>query len=128
MKALTTDWADGSHTFLLRVGEIEELQDKCGDVGPAVIFQRLQSGAWKAQDVRETIRLGLIGGGMAPAKALKMVQRYVDERPGMENVHPAAAIIGAWLFGLAEVQPDLSEGIEPDPEPEAPADASTSMS
>lgn len=35
-------------------------------------------GDWRTDDVRETLRLGLIGGGETPTNASVMVARYVD--------------------------------------------------
>ena len=56
-------------------------------------------------DLRETIRLGLIGGGMDPLDALVLVKRYVDDRPLMENVLPAWRILSAALMGPEDDAP-----------------------
>lgn len=94
------DWADGTHVFnVAPLGQILELQDKC-DAGPAEIADRLRNGKWRANDVRETLRLGLIGGGMDPVNALTLVRRYVDERPWKENVHVALVVMLAALVGV----------------------------
>ena len=53
-------------------------------------------GDWRVEDVRETIRLGLIGAGMTPTDAFGMVTRYVDDlqhSPLVDNVGIAAAIL-----------------------------------
>jgi len=107
---ITLDWADGTYTFRLAWGELEELQEQC-DAGPYVIFDRLQTRQWRIQDISNVIRLGLIGGGMEPVKALKLVRRYVEARPPMENVIYASGILSAGLMGA----PD-----EPPGEPKAP--------
>lgn len=106
---VTFDWADGTYTFALPIGQMVELQEAC-DAGPAWIKARLESETWKVQDVRDTIRLGLIGGGMIPANALKLVRRYVDGRPLLESVPVAHVIIGAALVGVADEPPKKSEG------------------
>jgi hypothetical protein len=46
------------------------------------------------------LRLGLIGAGMIPDRALTLVQRYVDDRPWSENVLPAQAVIIAAMIGV----------------------------
>ena len=97
-----------TYRFHVRVGELRELQDKC-DAGPAVVYQRLVSGLWRLEDLRETIRLGLIGGGMAPTDAAKLVKNYVDARPLAESVPVATAILGALLVGVEEVMKDKPE-------------------
>ena len=72
---VTLDFGDGAHTFRLRLGELRELQDKT-DCGPELLLMRMQAKAWRVDDVRETLRLGLIGGGMKPIEALKLINRY----------------------------------------------------
>lgn len=107
---ITMDWADGTYTFRLAWAELAELQEQC-DAGPFVILDRLQTRQWRIQDVSNVIRLGLIGGGMEPVKALKLVRSYVEARPPMENVIYASGILSAGLMGA----PD-----EPPGEPKAP--------
>jgi hypothetical protein len=97
-------WGDGEHKFRLSIKYLRELQDKC-KAGPAMLFTRLQTGQWMVDDIRETIRLGLIGGGMPSVEALVLTVRYVDDRPLMENVGMAIEIIGAALVGVPEDQP-----------------------
>lgn len=99
------DWADGTHSFRLPWGQLAELQEKC-DAGPYVILQRLHNGTWRIEDIANVIRLGLIGGGMTPADALKKTRSYVEARPPMENVVPAQAILGIALMGA----PDEASG------------------
>ncbi|XHE12395.1 gene transfer agent family protein [Agrobacterium deltaense] len=98
---VTFDWADGAHSFRLAWGQLAELQEKC-DAGPYVVLQRLHSGAWRIEDISNIIRLGLVGGGMEPAQALKLVRRYVEARPPMENLIPAQVILSAALTGAPE--------------------------
>lgn len=101
------DFGDGEHPFRLGVmTELRELQDLCG-AGPMVIYRRLTEGEWKVPDVRETIRLGLIGGGMSAPEALKLVRRYVesDSTALAELVPTAAVILAACLFGVAKEPP-----------------------
>lgn len=62
------EWADGTYPFCLPLAQLEELQSHC-DAGPMVIAGRLEAGSWKVGDVYHTLRLGLIGGGMAPVDA-----------------------------------------------------------
>jgi hypothetical protein len=99
--SITLAWADGEYLFRLPIGQLRELQEKC-DAGPMVIYRRLSNGEWKVDDVRETLRLGLIGGGMKPVEALLLVKRYVDDRPWAENVLPATAVILAAVLGAPD--------------------------
>lgn len=98
---VTLEWADGDYPFALKWGQLVELQEKT-DAGPYFLLSRLHDGNWRVGDIREVIRLGLIGGGMEPIKALGMVKRYVEDRPPMENLTTAQAILGVAVMGVPE--------------------------
>lgn len=92
-------WAGGEDQFCLsKVGLILDLEDKC-KAGIGVIAGRLESGAYGINEVRETIRLGLIGGGKTPDQAMSAVRNHVDENPLSHSVLLAYAIVRAVLFG-----------------------------
>jgi hypothetical protein len=93
----TFEWADGEYKFRLSIGQLRELQDKTG-VGPYALLSRVIDGTWKVDDLREVIRLGLIGGGLEPLKALSLVKNYVEGRPLMESLTPVKVILAAALF------------------------------
>ena len=99
--SLTLDWADGTFVFRLAWGELEKLQEAC-DAGPYVVLGRLHDGTWRIGDIASVIRLGLIGGGLAPVEALKKVRSYVEDRPPMENLMFAQAIRSAAVVGAPE--------------------------
>jgi hypothetical protein len=97
-------WANGEDQFCLaKVGLILDLEEKC-KAPFAVIMARLESGAWGLNDVRETIRLGLIGGGMNPEKAMAAVKNHVDENPkGLaHSVLVAYEVVRAVMFGIPD--------------------------
>lgn len=99
--SITLDFADGSYKFRLAWGQLAELQEKC-DAGPYVVFERLNNRSWRINDIRETIRIGLIGGGTTPSQALTLVRRYVEERPPLESLPFAQAILSVALIGAPE--------------------------
>ncbi len=94
-------WADGNYTFRLGWGEIEALQEAC-DAGPWVILERLANKTCLIGDIAHVIRQGLIGGGMVPTDATKLVQRYVEQRPASENLIYAMSILQVGLHGSPE--------------------------
>src|SRR5262245_52043331 len=103
-------WGDGEHTFnVAKLRCVLELEEKC-EAGFAEIYTRLSQQRWKFNDVRETLRLGLIGAGTPPDEALKLVNRYCDERPFAESVLPAQAVIIAAMVGV--IGDDLSKKAE----------------
>lgn len=99
--SIALDWGDGAYQFALYWKQIGELQEKC-DAGPHVILTRLIAGNWRIEDISNVIRLGLIGGGMEPIPALKLVRNYVEGRPPMENLLHAQAILSAGLMGAPD--------------------------
>lgn len=103
------EWADNTYDFCLRAGELRDLQEKV-DAGPAFVLDRLREGTWLVDDVVETIRLGLIGGGMTPESARRVVNRYVVNRPLLENVGVASTILMASLVGSEDEPPKKVEG------------------
>lgn len=99
--SVALDWADGTYQFRLAWAQIGELQEKC-NAGPFEILRRLSAGTWRVEDISNVLRLGLIGGGMEPIKALKLVRSYVEDRPPMENLLHAQAVISAGLMGAPD--------------------------
>lgn len=99
--SIDLDFADGTYHFRLAWGELGKLQEAC-DAGPYVVLDRLMSGRWRVSDISETIRLGLIGGGQEPAKALKLMRDYVQERPPLESLVLAQRVLGAAVVGTPE--------------------------
>lgn len=126
---VTLEWADGHYTFALKAKQIEELQRKCAipalgvSGGLGAIGQRLFSGEWFYADISETIRMGIIGGGVAPVRANELIATYVDGCPLCPDNDPsgplrtAQAIIGAAFYGLDEIEPSGEPG-----EPQAGTD------
>lgn len=113
--AIELQWGDGTYTFRLGLGEIEEMERK-RDLGIFQIVTRLspEIRQCKLSDITEVIRLGLIGGGMVPVEALVKVQRYAEERPIDENRDVAYAIALAGLMRLHSNEVEKASG-----EPEA---------
>lgn len=92
-------FGDGYHDFQLDIPRLEELQEKT-DLGPEALFRRVSGADWRTEHLKEVIRLGLIGGGMSPEPAFKLVERYVVAgnliacKP-VANEILAAALLGA---------------------------------
>lgn len=99
--SIELDWGDGTYRFRLAWGELVKIQEAC-DAGPYVVLQRLANDTWMLNDIREVIRWGLIGGGIEPSSALKLIRSFVEGRPPVENVIFANAILSAALVGAPE--------------------------
>ena len=107
--SVSLPFADGTKTFRLAWGELIKLQEAT-DAGPFVVYRRLMSGQWKMGDISNTIRLGLIGGGLEPDKALSFVRDYVESRPPMESLALAQGVLGIALQGAPDEKPGELEG------------------
>ena len=78
---VTLEWADDAYLFALKAKQIEELEHICGEgIGRicARVFGRVD---YSYKHLRETIRLGLIGGGTDAVTAKRLVEAYVDGAP-----------------------------------------------
>lgn len=104
---------DAFYPLCLRIKELRVLQTAL-NAGPSAILTRLQSGEWLVDDIIQTIRLGLIGGGMDHRQADKLVEDYVcNLGPLLQYQLPAIKVILAALVGDAEDQPDAGEPVAP---------------
>lgn len=94
------EWADGTYKFRLGIGECRELQEKT-DCGPYELLRRVDAGTWRVDELIEVIRCGLIGGGMKPTEALRLVKRYCGP-PFAPSISPARVILQAALIGAPD--------------------------
>ena len=143
---ITLAWGDEDRTFRLGIGEWEKVQEKC-DAGPAEILARLAPifsateaglslkqiisagylGTWRVQDIREPLYRGLLGGGLDPTKAGRVIRDLVDERPFIESVPIAYQVVLASILG-AEDEPvgeRTGEEAVTSPEESSPSPTST---
>lgn len=112
--AVELDFAGAERTFRLGLSQIEELEEKAGQ-GIFQIMESLspQNRTVRAKVISEVIRIGLIGGGTQPADALSMVRRYCDERPMLENLMLAYAVVVA---GITRVNGTVAEKLSGEPQ------------
>ncbi len=96
--SISFEWGDGEHSFRLGLKQLRELQHKT-DCGPEFLYWRIRNKQWKVDDLRETIRIGLMGGGMELEKANGMMRLYFDDAPFLPQAVPAGAILLACLMG-----------------------------
>jgi hypothetical protein len=121
--SVVIEWGGEEYKFRLAIGEMRELYELVNRprvaigapvVGPMELLTSLQGGNGWPSEVREIIRLGLIGGGMKTDRALVLIKRFVDP-PGML----LAAEVVAYKVLLSALTP--SETDEPVGKP-GPAD------
>lgn len=113
MEPVTLNWSQGEDEFLLRIGELEALDDSTNE-GVLDLRYRLSLGqhrgtlAYSPVKVREIIdclRLGLIGAGMERNKAAEKAKRaFEDDDVSVLNLM-AFTIISHSLSGKDHDQP-----------------------
>jgi hypothetical protein len=92
---------EGHFDLCLRIGELISLQEKIG-VGPNILATRFLQGEWFVQDVVETVRLALIGGGMPPKEAFDLVNRNITSGYLVDYASIAGQVIYAALAGVED--------------------------
>jgi hypothetical protein len=121
MEPTVIHWPGGEHAFRLGLAELETIQQKT-DCGPEFLLHRISAAQWKAADLVEVLRNGLIGGGMPHVEALKAVRNAFDLHPLISFKVPAQEILAACLYGPADGDEAGEPGpVEPTPESEKTA-------
>ncbi len=93
-------FGDSDHAFTLTDDMIAELE-RLTQVGIGVFYTRAVAMQFAVSDIAQTIRLGLIGGGMAPQQAAQLVEAYATNRPLAETFPLALDILDARWNGVA---------------------------
>jgi hypothetical protein len=121
---VTAEFADGTYRFWLPLPQMTALERVCGDTSILTLEERMRAaigvagddfefiggGAAMITDIRETIRLALIGGNhgmvggeevdVGPIRAKQLVDEYVcPARPMSEGIVLAWRILHALVFG-----------------------------
>jgi hypothetical protein len=98
--------------FRLAIGDCEQLQEIINrprvamgmpPLGPTSMFRLMANADAWPHEVREVLRLGLIGAGMKTDRALVLIKRHVDP-PGkfVQASAMACAVLGAALYGVPD--------------------------
>jgi hypothetical protein len=91
-------FGDGEHDFTLTPAMVLELEAVTG-AGIGGLFRRMIANDFRAKEITETIRLGLIGGGEAPEIAARLVDTYVPATGLIESYSLALSILEALMSG-----------------------------
>lgn len=104
---------EGYFDLCLRIGELIALQEILG-VGPYVLANRFLNGEWMVQDIVETIRLGLIGGGMHQRDAFDLVNRNIVSGWFADYAGLAGNLVFAAISGVPDEElPSSGEATAP---------------
>jgi hypothetical protein len=92
-------FGDGDHDFALRIGECEELEETFS-AGLMPILSRVSE--VRTKEIREVLRLALIGGGMEKEPAARLVERHVEPAYLAECSVLASEVLSAVIAGAPE--------------------------
>ncbi|WP_336968347.1 gene transfer agent family protein [Brevundimonas aurantiaca] len=101
---VTLPFGGEDRLFRMPLGRMRAVQEKC-DAGPPELLTRYVAKTWRVDDVREPILQGLIGGGLAPHEAQRLVETAMDGLPMMPFVAIAQAVVLAFLIGADDEEP-----------------------
>lgn len=90
---------DNEYTFALTWDGAQEWEEKTGRSLFHTFNAMVASKTGFVSDVKELLRVSLIGGGMSPSEAFSLIRRYVEKRPLAETMPVALAAAEAFLFG-----------------------------
>jgi hypothetical protein len=91
--------------FRLDIANLIALQTKLNS-GPMEVVYRLQAGTWRVEDVIETLRIGLIGGGQGTPDEAKEARKLVEDNVRAGNVVPHVLTALAVLLSALQGDPD----------------------
>jgi hypothetical protein len=92
-------FGDGYYDFKIGVAQAEELQDLF-DCGLMVLLDRVASLCTK--EIRQTLRVGLVGGGMRKEDAYRLVETHAIEAYWLDCAATAGEAIRAALKGAPD--------------------------
>ena len=101
-------FGDGTHAFALTDPMIAELE-RLTDMGIGAFYQCAIAMQFHNSHLPEIIRLGLIGGGMAPEQAMQLTNTYAHNRPFDEIVPLALDILDARWSGKSKPITDAAQ-------------------
>ena len=123
---VSLQFGGAEYSFRIAFGQWRELQESVNKprieigeppLGPMGLLRAMLDGNAWPHDVREVIRLGLIGGGMKSDRALVLVKRHVEIGSYFVNMPTARTILQTAMFG----PPDDQVGKDPAPAAESTA-------
>ncbi|QKJ90918.1 gene transfer agent family protein [Agrobacterium pusense] len=100
------DFADGTYKFALTWDLASEWEKTTDRSMYATLLHAVRTGIVNLNDAREILRLGLIGGGMEPVAALRLVRTYVENRPAAENFPLVVRVMDAAFHGKGVPEAD----------------------
>lgn len=100
--SLTREFAGAKRVFALRFGDVMDLEEACGKVAIGALYKRVVAFDFRAKDIFEVLRIGLVGGGMEASAARRLVQERLDAG----RLAPLAELAASVLLTLMDGAPE----------------------
>lgn len=107
MSPHTAFFGDAERTFALTPVLLVEFERLVGG-GAWGTARRMFAGDATTTEVRETVRLGLIGGGETPRRATELIETYAAATPFAELYALAGEIMTAAMLGKPDEATDAA--------------------
>lgn len=126
----TLFWGDGDNNFRIAIGEFRELQERINArrsavglpaIGPTTLANAIRGNDAWPDDVRDVLRVGLVGGGMAPSEVHRKLAQYFDRRPPAESYLVAFTVLVSAFLGVPGDEIDLKKKTTTQPDPTSPS-------
>lgn len=91
------------------IGEAEFLQER-HDMGPQYALEVISAGRWTVGLLRDVVFTALVGGGLGPSDARRVVARWVTGRPWGESAPLAQVLLQLGVVGVEDEKPGKEEG------------------
>lgn len=130
-------WAEEPRKFRIAIGEFRGLQESVNarrvaigaePVGPSAMLTALRTNNAWPDDVRDVLKAGLVGGGVAYDKAQRLLARHFDNKPLLEHTKTAFLVLLAALVGVPDDEPAKKKIAETETEASADSTSETSQS
>jgi len=111
--SLKREFAGAEQVFSLDFGAVMDLEEACGKTPIGVIYKRVVGFDFRAKDIFEILRLGLIGGGIEAAEARRLVQERLDAAPLAPLAELACSVLLNMMDGAPESEGPVDGELEP---------------
>lgn len=112
--SIELEWAEETRKFRIAIGGFRDVQESINSrrvaigaepVGPSAILSALRTNNAWPDDVRDILKAGLVGGGLAYDKAQRLLVKNFDNKPLLAHTKTAFLVLLAALVGVPDDEP-----------------------
>lgn len=112
--SIELEWAEETRKFRIAIGGFRDVQESINSrrvaigaepVGPSAILAALRTNNAWPDDVRDILKAGLVGGGLAYDKVQRLLLKHFDNKPLLAHTKTAFLVLLAALVGVPDDEP-----------------------